>query len=493
MKEYQLKNLIQPSNYSSNNNGSKQQKKIMDNRSNNSMFFQDRRVLSGIYEYKKEKSGDMYIQAANFLQGIDKDEFLQILKNKVIDICNELLAKIQQTANDCPYIRNWFNYYANRDMASIIRAISRFAPLSNNAIMLEEYLNSIVDRVRIGLQKHIDTGTFDDFPEEIKTGEERSENLVHIRKKNAKIMQLCKCDSDTDMDDGLFTMYGQPEQTRTEPEINIWETNVRKHILYTNGQDDDFHPGWTAADRENHYVKYENNYMIVIAPFQKHAYSDRFTGCVMAVFKIQNSQLQDSKGELCDYSENQYCVAHVAARQIPIFELACEEGYFKDVQLFKPTDLQSTRKNDSEHTQWIGMIRRPDAEDVFSAQYHSYNPKTDPTNFTDKPFDATLHAYTPLKKNVANMNFEEYMQYYLNKFALYGIPWLVGQVSTSLEVPQELQGMLIDQLMDRIPQYRLNEVISFLHNWDDNPDTRMDILNDFFMDWAKDKGHLKKS
>ena len=183
MKEYQLKNLIQPSNYSSNNNGSKQQKKIMDNRSNNSMFFQDRRALSGIYEYKKEKSSDMYIQAANFLQGIDKDEFLQILKNRVIDTCNELLAKIQQTANDCPYIRNWFNYYANRDMASIIQAISRFAPLSNNAIMLEEYLNSIVDRVRIGLQKHIDTGTFNDFPEEIKIGEERSENLVHIRKK----------------------------------------------------------------------------------------------------------------------------------------------------------------------------------------------------------------------------------------------------------------------------------------------------------------------
>jgi hypothetical protein len=79
------------------------------------------------------------------------------MKDAITGIADELLAQINQTSDDCPYIRKWFDYYSKQDKAYVEKAIAHFAPETMSAKNIDEYIDAIANRVRIGLQKHIGT------------------------------------------------------------------------------------------------------------------------------------------------------------------------------------------------------------------------------------------------------------------------------------------------------------------------------------------------
>lgn len=137
-------------------------------------------------------NNDQFDSIEEILQRIGKERLLMIIKDSVYEVGNELLAQINQTTNDCPYIRKWFTYYRERDLHLIIQAISKFAPLTKDASSLNEYISFVIDRVKIGLQKHINTGTVEDIPSEIIMEKEKSYVFLHIAQKETRTSQFSK-------------------------------------------------------------------------------------------------------------------------------------------------------------------------------------------------------------------------------------------------------------------------------------------------------------
>lgn len=148
-------------------------------------------VLS--YEIRQHQNDDSCFDPITYIQQMGKDEFLSFLRHRVAKVGDILLSQINQTTNDCPYIKKWFTYYSQKSVEDIVQAISKFEPLTQVAPSFDEYIDLLVSRVQSGLQKNIDTGTIEDIPNEIRTGKERPEIFKHIQERISPTVQLSRC------------------------------------------------------------------------------------------------------------------------------------------------------------------------------------------------------------------------------------------------------------------------------------------------------------
>lgn len=128
---------------------------------------------------------------------LDKTTFLHLLKARIYEMANQVLAQIHQTASDCPYLARWFDHYAQMDAAYVEQAIKRYAPQSQAATTVDEYIESIVNRVRGGLQAHVKTGTTAGVPAELIEEEHNPEDFQHIASRQDVVQRSCLTDKNT--------------------------------------------------------------------------------------------------------------------------------------------------------------------------------------------------------------------------------------------------------------------------------------------------------
>lgn len=122
--------------------------------------------------------------------GVGKAEFLIKLKSKIFKVADEILAQINQTANHCPYILKWFSHYSGQEAAYIEKAIARYAPETQSAANIDEYIERITNRVKKGLQNHVKTGSISDVPSEIIEKQHKPEAFLHMAQKPQNVAQL---------------------------------------------------------------------------------------------------------------------------------------------------------------------------------------------------------------------------------------------------------------------------------------------------------------
>lgn len=121
------------------------------------------------------------------------DTFLPRLQKEIFSTADAMLAEIDQSATDCPYLSSWFSYYAGKDAAHIEQAIARFAPATLGARDVGEMISFVVARVAEGLKKHILTGSVDDVPAEIKTDNPAPTDFLHIAQQQSGDVAQLSC------------------------------------------------------------------------------------------------------------------------------------------------------------------------------------------------------------------------------------------------------------------------------------------------------------
>lgn len=357
---------------------SMQLKSIIDNRKGNLMSIPNSVLSCGI---RQHQNNDFCFDPIVYIQQMGKDEFLSFLQHRVAKVGDMLLSQINQTTNDCPYIRKWFAYYSQKSVEDIVQAISKFAPLTQVAPSFDEYIDFLISRVQNGLQKNIDTGSIEDIPNEIKTGKERPEIFEHIAIKQNSV-QLCKT-----VDESMIA------------------ADVVSNKMNT----------WMPEEEIYRFVQYVDKQISVI-PIEEatdmHYYSDQFSGCLMAVFKSN----VNVSGKLED---NKKYVAHVALNIAHTFEEYCNKGYFSNAYFFKPID----RSLYDNRTSAVGKISYSEQYNdetykakrliITSTQSHNSN------SHNEQFQDTELYPMEKVKPNT------DIIKYFKQRILIYGLDWLV--------------------------------------------------------------------
>jgi hypothetical protein len=116
---------------------------------------------------------------------ITKSEFMASLRGEVSKVASEVLAKIGQTAENCPYISYWFSYYEGKNDKHIEQAIKKYAPETSGSKDWQECIDMVAVRVKAGFEQHISTGSIEAIPEEL------PENLHEKEGNKAEVNQMC--------------------------------------------------------------------------------------------------------------------------------------------------------------------------------------------------------------------------------------------------------------------------------------------------------------
>lgn len=323
MKEYRSKNKKDNRCCYQNGFSSAQIKSITDNRQGTFVSIHRLIASSGTCQYKGIKLSSF--DAVAYISKIGKDKFLAILRHRVTKVGDILLSQINQTTKDCPYIQKWFSYYSQKSTEDIVQAVSKFAPLTQVTFSFNEYIDCLTSRVEVGLQKHIDTGTVEDIPDEIKTGKERPDIFEHIKEHVNPIVQLSKCSTSINA--------AIPEPTYRMSFIKVKKQEQGKYIPWL--------PSYISCVKIN-LDKFEENKLI--------AWSDGFTGCLMAVFKCAK--------EIESLQAGSYYVAHVDVTDAVDFKIENdtysgkgnemikqlkEHGFIEELIYFYPYNKKSDR------------------------------------------------------------------------------------------------------------------------------------------------------
>lgn len=98
---------------------------------------------------------------------VHKDVFVRALQAGVREMAARELAAIGQTADNCPYIAFWFQFYGGKDAAHVEHAVGRYAPEALDAPTWQECVARVVERVRRGFEAHVASGSLEGVPEEL--------------------------------------------------------------------------------------------------------------------------------------------------------------------------------------------------------------------------------------------------------------------------------------------------------------------------------------
>ncbi len=98
---------------------------------------------------------------------LGKTEFLRRLQGEVCRTAEEALSGTGWTAQDCPTLQYWYDYYAKRDAAHVERAVRRFAPGAAGVQNAAEYIPAITLRVRRGVKEWAASGRITEVPDEL--------------------------------------------------------------------------------------------------------------------------------------------------------------------------------------------------------------------------------------------------------------------------------------------------------------------------------------
>ena len=98
-----------------------------------------------------------------------KSEFMAELRTAVCAAAEAALSGTDRTAEGCPYLDYWFDFYAQRDVAHGERVLRRYAPETANATTARGYIPIVAERVRQGVARWASTGELSGVPEGVPT------------------------------------------------------------------------------------------------------------------------------------------------------------------------------------------------------------------------------------------------------------------------------------------------------------------------------------
>jgi hypothetical protein len=96
-----------------------------------------------------------------------KSEFLDQMEGKVCAAADEELAAVGHTAQGCPYVRNWLQFYRNRSSQHVERALRHYAPEAAGASNARDYIPFVTARVRRSAAIWATTGRITGLPPEL--------------------------------------------------------------------------------------------------------------------------------------------------------------------------------------------------------------------------------------------------------------------------------------------------------------------------------------
>jgi hypothetical protein len=96
-----------------------------------------------------------------------KNEFMTLLEENVRMTADEALAGTGRSADQCPYINKWMEYYRRSDHHSIERAVHKYAPETREADSAADYIRLICQKVHGAVLEWVQSGKIIGVPEEI--------------------------------------------------------------------------------------------------------------------------------------------------------------------------------------------------------------------------------------------------------------------------------------------------------------------------------------
>jgi Domain of unknown function (DUF4157) len=95
-----------------------------------------------------------------------KSQFLAQLRQEVCATADEGLAPAGRDSQGCPFISNWFDFYAGKSASHVERALHRFAPETAGIATAAELIPVIAARVRRSVDRWAGTGEVTGVPDE---------------------------------------------------------------------------------------------------------------------------------------------------------------------------------------------------------------------------------------------------------------------------------------------------------------------------------------
>jgi hypothetical protein len=92
------------------------------------------------------------------------EEFLDAVKEAACATAEEAFAGTELTAQSCPWIEHWIDYYRLRRPEQVEEAMRRYAPATAGAATAAECVPLIAGRIRIGIEEWKTTGNIPDAP-----------------------------------------------------------------------------------------------------------------------------------------------------------------------------------------------------------------------------------------------------------------------------------------------------------------------------------------
>jgi hypothetical protein len=94
-----------------------------------------------------------------------KGEFLAALRVNMLDTAEQSLAGTGHSAQDCPWIEYWFEYYGRQGAQRVERAIHRYAPETLGVAVAGDYIPHVTERVRRAISTWARTGQITGVPD----------------------------------------------------------------------------------------------------------------------------------------------------------------------------------------------------------------------------------------------------------------------------------------------------------------------------------------
>ena len=156
-----------------------------------------REVVEGSSQESSSSEGQLVTEQPNAsdTRTISKAKFMGLLKGRVQQVANEILASRGQTSEHCPYIHKWFAYYDGKDAEHIEAAVKRYSPETKGAEHWEELIEGVATTVEKAFKRHVSEGTLEGVPEEIRTEEITAEelNITAAAEQGSQVVQRCGC------------------------------------------------------------------------------------------------------------------------------------------------------------------------------------------------------------------------------------------------------------------------------------------------------------
>jgi hypothetical protein len=96
-----------------------------------------------------------------------KSEFLDEMERAICAAADAELAAVGRSAQGCPYIERWMNYYRSRSSLHVERALRRYAPEAAGVTDARGYIPFVAERVRRAVTVWATTGEISGVPDEL--------------------------------------------------------------------------------------------------------------------------------------------------------------------------------------------------------------------------------------------------------------------------------------------------------------------------------------